>query len=480
MSNLDNKGKQISRRELLRMAAVGTAAVVASTQVGSVLAAAETAPVRAPMALDTVKLRLQENKDNYQKVVDRFIANNPNVQFEFLDITGADHAEIASKILSMLAAGQPIDIGYAATEAAELYAGNGLSVALDEYVKRDAKDMANFFSDCAPSLVEAMMYEGSLYELPRDFNAANMYYNTDLVKQAGLSAPPPDWDKDTFSKYAKAMTQKDSSGQTNVFGYGWTNRLWGSWMPWIFVNGSNLLTEERAPGGDWLWSGFYKDDPAAKGRGGGWRWPKPQANNPANVEALDFVMQMTKDGTAPAADLGGGQSLQGFFTSGKLGMTPAGGFWAGGLFNTGSPKGQFDVQLMPRWKSQRHQFGTGGHWMGKGSTAKDTVWAFLKDEVTLDSMNINGLFAPYILTTPTRRSMLTADRFEKTGPANWKIFYDTLDKYPDTAPIPAPAKSDAITNVFTKYTSSAMAFEMTAQQALDAMQKDLEAIYAQK
>src|SRR5258708_3019067 len=247
-------------------------------------------------------------------------------------------------------------------------------------------------------------------------------------------------------------------------------------MPWIFANNTNLLTEERAPGGDWMWTTFYKDDPAAKGRGGGWRWLKPKANDPANVEALDFMVQMTKEGTAPAADLGGGASLQGFFTSGKLGMTPAGGFWAGGLSNAGMGPTSFDVQFWPKWKSQRHQFGTGGHWIAKASTNKDAVWQFLKLEVNKDAMPIIGIFSPVTLTTPTRRSMMTADRFAKTGPANWKVFYDTLDKFPDTAPIPAPPQSDAITNIFTKYTSSAMPFAMTAKDALDAMQKDLEVV----
>ncbi len=77
------------------------------------------------------------------------------------------------------------------------------------------------------------------------------------------------------------------------------------------------------------------DDPAAQGRGGGWRWTAPKANDPANVEALDFLYQIYQEGITPAIELGGGDTLQGFFTTGKLAMTPAGGFWAGGLNNAG-------------------------------------------------------------------------------------------------------------------------------------------------
>ena len=77
--------------------------------------------------------------------------------------------------------------------------------------------------------------------------------------------------------------------------------------------GQPLQKQEEAPGGEWLWGTFYKDDPAAKGRGGGYRWQTPTANAPEVVEALDLVVNMTADGIAPTIELGGGQTLDGFF-----------------------------------------------------------------------------------------------------------------------------------------------------------------------
>src|SRR5690606_11248917 len=150
---------------------------------------------------------------------------------------------------------------------------------------------------------ETMMYEGDLYQLPRDFNAANMYFNTQLLEEAGLEMPGEDWTREDFLEYARAMTGIGEAGDS--FGYGWTNRLWGSWTPWFFVNDTNLLVEERAPGGEWLWDTFYADDPLAEGRGGGWRWPAPQANNPAMVEALEFVVSLTQEGLTPVVEMGG-------------------------------------------------------------------------------------------------------------------------------------------------------------------------------
>jgi ABC-type glycerol-3-phosphate transport system substrate-binding protein len=195
------------------------------------------------------------------------------------------------------------------------------------------------------------------------------------------------------------------------------------------------------------------------------------------VEALQFVYDMTANGVAPTIELGGGSTLQGFFAENKLGMTPAGGFWAGGLFNAGFKKGSFDVQLFPAWKSQRHQFGTGGQWIADASEHKEEAWKYGKYRISKEGMGLwygaNG-----IITTPSRRSLLTAEAFAESGPEHWQVFYDTLDKHPDTAPIPAPPISNPMTTLFTNYTGRAMTGELTPQAAMDGLQKELEELVA--
>jgi ABC-type glycerol-3-phosphate transport system substrate-binding protein len=467
----------ISRRDFLRIAGVGTATMVVVACAPAQPAAAPVAGGESAPAQAKVTLRVQGDPDNEAPIAGPFQEQNPDIALEFIAVTGIDHEEVASKILSMIAAGETIDFGYSATEALQLYAGQGLAQPLDEWVQRDAAELEEYFKDVHPSLIQAMMYEGSIYQLPFDFNAANMYYNTQLYQEAGVSHPEPGWTKDEFLEIARKIAKKDESGRSTVFGYGWTNRLWGSWMPWIFVNGGNLFTEEQAPGGEWLWSTFYNDDAAAQGRGGGYRWVTPVANSPEVVEALQLVVDMTAEGTAPSIELGSGQSLQGFFADNKLGMTPAGGFWAGGLANAGFPKGSYDVQLFPAWKNQRHQFGTGGQWIAAASEHKEEAWKYSKYRISKEGMGLwygaNG-----IITTPSRRSMLTEEAFAETGPEHWQVFYDTLDKHPDTAPIPAPPISNPMTTLFTAYTGRAMNGELSPQAAMDGLQKELEELVA--
>jgi multiple sugar transport system substrate-binding protein len=463
---------KISRREMLKLTATGAAGAAA---VGAGLLPGMKA-FAAPPRQGTVTVRFQETEEHYGKMTAAFNAKFPNIKIEYVNVTGLDHAEVASKILAQLAAGQPVDIGYAATEATQLYAGEGLADSLTKRVTDAKAELAEYFADVNPLLTETMMYKGDLYQLPRDFNAANMYFNTALLKEAGLPLPKEDWTKDDFEKYAKAMTSitKDK----NSFGYGWTNRLWGSWTPWFFVNDTNLLAEEKVSGGEWMWNTFYANDPLAKGRGGGYNWPKPQANNPKMLEALEFVVSLTTNKLTPALNLGTGETLQGFFTSGKLGMTPAGGFWSGGLANAGMKPGDFDVQFWPKWKTQRHQLGVGAAWLLKGSPVQDQAWEYIKFSTSKEAMEMCSLFEPVTLTTPVRRSMNDEKRYSKTGPANWHVFYDTLDKRPDTGPIPAPVFSIEETDIYVRYTGKAVNGEISPKDALDGMQKELEDLYA--
>lgn len=462
-------------------AVLASCAPQATPQPAAVPAEATKAAIAAPTVITKgTKLRValfaSQVGEGFTAEAAGFKKKFPEMDVEFVPVSGVDWEEYIGKIITQIAAGNPVDCCLIATEGTQVFAGQNIGVPFDDYVKRDQEELKEFFADVHPALVESMMYEGNLYQLPTQFNAPNIYYRSDQLEEAGLSRPSETWTKDDFYEIVKKLTKKDSSGKTTQFGFGWTNRLWGSWTPWMFVNNSNLLSEELAPGGEWLWDTFYAGVDAAKGRKGGWRWLKPQANAEANVEALEFMVEMVKEGYTPAIELGKGESLEGFFTSGSLSMVPAGGFWVDGVNASGLTKEQFDVQFWPKWKSQRHQFGGAGYAILSGAQDKDAAWEWVKYDVSKPAMEA---FYQTNTTTPTRRSMMNDARYGASGPKHWQVFYDTLDKYPDTAPIPAPKQANPMTNLLTKYTSLVMSLEKTPKQGLDEMQVDLEKLFAQ-
>ena len=97
---------KLSRREMLQASAAGAAGLAAAALPGAALAA-------APQQ-DAVTLRFQINWNDYQEVIEAYQGVAPHVTVEPVQVTGTDHAEVATKILASLAAGTPVDIGYAA------------------------------------------------------------------------------------------------------------------------------------------------------------------------------------------------------------------------------------------------------------------------------------------------------------------------------------------------------------------------------
>jgi multiple sugar transport system substrate-binding protein len=408
----------------------------------------------------------QASADKMAKAAATFEAAHPGVKVKFTGTTGTDWNDFFSKLLTQIAAGNAPDIASVATEGLQLFAAKGLAEPLDDYVKRDAGELKQYFADVHPALVEAMMYQGHLYELPSDFNAGNMFYSTSLLSSVGVGRPADNWTQDDFYNIAKKVSAKGGS----VVGWDWVVRLWGSWTSWMYANGGNLLTEGKWDGGDWLWNTFYPNEPAAAGRKGGWHWGDPTANSTPVVEALDYMIQLHKEGLSPTPDVGGGGTLQGLFASSKIGMSIGGGFWAGGLHNAGMAAGSFDVQYFPKWKTQRHLFGAGGYGIFKSSKNKDLAWEFLKTLVSPKNMD---LLSPGNVTTFPRKSMMTADRYTSTGPKNWHVFYDTLTRFDNTAPIPAPPYYNAMAIALNKRTTQAMSTG-DAKAALDGLQSDLQ------
>lgn len=508
-----NESQNTSRRAFLRAAGFGTAALIVAacgstgtseptgpaadavpTPAGSGAAAADApiadtsatpaaadsnaaAPPAAGSVSGTLKLAVfgsQETADNTSKLLAGFTKENPDIKIEVTPYQAPDWDGFFQKLLTQVAAGQTPDVVTVATEGAHLFAGKGLAAPLDDYVKRDKDQLQDYFSDVSPALIEAMMYDGSLYCMPDNFNAANLFYSKTAFDAKGVGYPT-EWTKDDFMTNMPTLTGTGDGG-TKQFGYFWTNRMWGGAIPWMFLNGSNVLNEDRFAGGSWLWDAFYSGDEAAKGRGGGYKWDAATANTPENVEALQLLVDLTyKLQAAPTpAEADSAQSqVRTLFATGQLATFPSGGYFIRGLSQDKVDPSTYGVTFMPKWKTQRHQFGTAGFFIMDKSENKDAAWELAKWRIGTEAMT--GQF-PFGSSVPARRS-LSKGLFEDTyGFKDYQVFYDTFDKFPDTAPIPQPPQANQITASFVKNIGLAMTQDQTPQQALDTMQQEFEQI----
>lgn len=446
----------------------------AEKAVGATPAAAAGAKPKGPVTLRVAVNGTAQRAQDLNAFVKAFSDKNPGVTVEWSPIQAPDHDVFYVKLLTEIASGKQHDLVDIATEGVQLFADK-LGLKLDDFLKSDKGAVQEYFSEVAPSLIEASMYEGSVYELPAGFNAAMVYLNVDALDKASIKPPADDWTVQEFREIARKLSaKKDASGQPEMFGYAWANRHWGGYVPWVFVNDSNLLTEERAPGGEWMWSTFYAGNAAAKGLGGGWRWNASKANDPKNIEALQVLVDMTKEKSALDPTSGVGQTATtANFVSGKIGMTVGGAGSVGAFKNGGMKEGSFDVRRFPKWKTQRHQFGARGLMGLKVSTAHDELYSFMKFWTSKDVIAL--VAGNPVTTTPPRRSMLTANVM--FGMKNWRVFYETLDTLPDTAPIPAPPESNQLATVLVKAVDLAITGEQSPKQALDDMHRDLTKLF---
>ncbi|MFD6177551.1 MULTISPECIES: extracellular solute-binding protein [unclassified Isoptericola] len=454
-------------RELTRRSAIGVLGLAGATAVGLSWPrlTGTDIPGRGSDVLTVAILGTSQDAASRASLVAAFAEEHPDIPVHIQAIQGADWGDFFSKILTMIAAGTPPDVVNVATEGAQLFASR-LAEPLDDYVTRDAADLQEYFDDVHPSLVESFMYEGSLFQLPVDFNAANMYLNSSALAEAGLERPAHDWDHEDFRGMLRAMRDARGGGFVPYF---WTNRLFGGLVPWLYVNDTSFLTEEKAPGGGWFWDRFYPDDAVA--RGGGYRWLHANADDPRVAESVEFLRQIVADDLGSRPEEGGGNALVGLFASGRIGTTPAGGYWVQGLHEAGMGADDFDVQYFPRWRTQRHQFGSAGYAIMNTSPRKDAAWEWIKFCATRPAME---LALPGQSTTPARRSMVNAERYRDTGPEHWSVFYDTLDRFPTTGPIPAPPQQAAVETALIKNVSAAVSGgPQGVAPALAQLQRDL-------
>lgn len=400
-----------------------------------------------------------------QALVDGFQAQHPGIPVRIVAIQGQDWSNFFAKILTMVAAGDPPDIVSVATEGAQLFAER-LAHPIDEFVRRDAAELKDYFDDVHPALVESFMYQGSLFQLPDNFNAANVFYNTGALERAGLERPRDDWSVDDF--FTVARTMKDSA-PGSFLPYFWNNRLWGGVVPWLYVNDASFLTEEKATGGEWLWSQFYPDH---EPRGGGYLWRGADALGERTVESFEVLQRMVSEGLAANPAQGGGNELVSLFARGSVGMTPSGGFWVEGLREAGFANDAYDVTYFPRMRGQRHQFGAGGYAIMQTSPRKDEAWEWLKYCISREGMALAHTKPDSSLP---RRSLNAELYGAGVGPRHWEVFYDTLDRFPDTAPMPAPPQQAAVESALIKNVVATITNGPGGvRRGLETMQRDLE------
>ncbi|MFN7252640.1 MAG: ABC transporter substrate-binding protein [Anaerobacillus sp.] len=142
--------------------------------------------------------------EDMKKIVDQFnqeFAGEINVKTETMQ-----WGVFYDKIRTVVTQGQAPDVAIMHLDQMPGMARNGILYELDEL----AKDLDMTEEEFIPAVWNAGVYEDKRYAIPLDVHPIALYYNVDLLNEAGYDAPPTTWDE--FLEMSQAMTKDDQYG----------------------------------------------------------------------------------------------------------------------------------------------------------------------------------------------------------------------------------------------------------------------------
>lgn len=230
----------------------------------------------------------------WKQIIEGFEKENPDIDIK--DIPNP--ADYWTKVLTMIAAGDPPDIMMMDYIYFPAWAVAKRLEPLDTFIRRDKFDLKDF----VPISLRSTRYEGKQYGIPMDLNNQVMFYNKNLFQDAGIKDIDYTWTWNNFLDACKKLTKTDGSGKVIQYGYV-TELNWEHLSPWIWMNK-----------GDWFNSTLTKCT----------------VDTPRTVEAFTFIGDLiNKYNYMPSptrqTEMGLPGALQ-IFSAGKCGMYSS-GFW---------------------------------------------------------------------------------------------------------------------------------------------------------
>ena len=199
-----------------------------------------------------------------QKVLQQFSAQSGLG----ISVTSAGGAG-PEKVIAAMAAGTPPDMLDGFHFNLSQYYRQGATVDVDAELKSNA-DWKKARASLYPNIVQGFTWKGKMYGVPLYSSHFNMYFQPELLKRAGLVAPPPKtWTWDQFLDYnRKASRPPEITGYDDQWSYSRTGMM-------ALANGHKFMSADGT---------------------------KFSYNSPEALEAVEFQQQMIKSGLMRAHD----------------------------------------------------------------------------------------------------------------------------------------------------------------------------------
>ncbi|MBS1331712.1 MAG: sugar ABC transporter substrate-binding protein [Christensenellaceae bacterium] len=365
-------------------------------------------------------------EETLKKMVEVFEEKNPDIKVD-VQLTGYD--DYFTKLATTVGGGNAPDVFEMNMENFLAYMLRGACADLTGLV-----DPASY----SEGTLSAVSSDGKLYAVPMSFSTCVLFYNKALFDQAGIDYPDDTW---TWTE-AQAAAEKIRALGDDIWGY-YQPISYNEFYKSVKGNGGSLLNED---------------------------YTTFTVNTPENVAVLEAMLARVRgeDRVMPNAEDMAGRGDWDLFSEGKLGMLVS-GIWG---FQTFTDQCDFDwdITVEPGFKYKSTFFFANVNCVSTESDKQEAAARFV-DAMGSDPDIVQlRLDASWELPTIADQTKLT-QYLEVTPPDNREAVFDSMDYA--VAP-PALLEQGAVSEIIGNVLGTLETNDMTAQEALDEIQAQLE------
>lgn len=371
-----------------------------------------------------------DNLEVLGEMIAAFEAENPDVTVE---VETAPFDEYFSVLQTQVAGGDAPDAFELNFENFVAFAQNGTLADLGPFMADDAElDTSAYYQ---PAL-NAFAIDGTQYGLPESYSTVVLFYNKELFDRAGIDYPTDDWTWDDERAAAEAIAAVVESDEFPVY---FPIQFWEFYKT-AAQNGCTLFTNGQVT-----------------------------LNEPACVEALEYMLAYVEDGLQPTESELGGIPNEDVFLSGQIGLLSS-GIWMFGTFADASF--EWDIVVEPGNTQGGSHFFANGVAVSASSDKQDAAYRWIRFFTSSPEAAKLRVDAAWELPTLTDTSLYDS-YLSQSPPENRQAVLDSLE---NVVVPPAIERQAEMQDIINGLLERAVAGELTAQEALDQAAEQVAAL----
>ena len=410
----------IERREFLKYAGFGAAALAAAPLVSACTSSKSTpkstqssAPSNVTGHVSLGFFGASDIVKAWNPIFEDFRSTHPGITLEAVPVPAATWTAYADSVILQLSGGREFDVVQAAVNVQQLFVSKGVVQQLDNYINRDKAELADYLSDENQKFLgwnTSLVSKGKgTFYLPADYNTYCAWVNTKMFADAGVPIPDNSWTWDDLMAAGAKICTTPGKYLINV-----DPGDMFFFQPWALTNGGTLLSAD---------------------------WSTSTLATPQTIEAAAFAQSLCQKGYSPKP--GGSFDAVTEFAQDKLAIFGC-GMWLNPSLKQANAAGKAKIVAWPQKTTKGTSVGWNAYPIMKKSKNQEAAWAFVKYIASKQAV-VN--LAKTGQSTPGRKSVFFADLPSAAPEQGLDELWNSVDY---ATPVPSPEASDAINSAVIK------------------------------